>query len=263
MRECFSSFILANKEINLSKHNTLFKTAMIIDNFMAQCKDIDESFIGSVDILEMNKLSAIAALKDEELIKIEIENSSFINKKSAENGYAVTNILEKGEFYDLAFRNSSSYRRDFFKYKSLIRYNYPLYYENIVENVSKKYDIPQEIIYTTILLSSKFDKRAISEHSKIGLMQIPCEIPEKISELFNPQINIEAGTKSLKELLDKYKGDKIKALIHYNMGEEFFKTVRFDYDGDINLETIPDPEGRYELQNLIITYTFYKKLYNF
>lgn len=259
----FFAFILNNETIDLSKHNTLFKTAMIIDNFLSASKDIDSDFVSSVDLLEMDKISVIAAMKDEELIKIEIENSSFINKKSVQNGYAITNILEKGEFYDLAFMNSSSYRRDFFQYKSLIRYNYPLYYRDIVESVSKKYDVPQELIYTTMLLSSRFNRRAISENSRIGLMSIPCEIPEKISELFNPEINIEAGTKTLKELLEKYEGNKIKALIHYNMGEEFVENIRFDYDGDINLDSIADPEGRYELQNMIITYTFYKKLYNF
>ena len=110
---------------------------MILDNLLANCKNIDDNFINTVDKLEIDKLSAIAAMQDEELIKIEIENSSFVNTRSIQNGYAITTILEKGEFYDLAYRNSSTYRKNFFVYKDLIKYNYPLYYQSAVDMNSK------------------------------------------------------------------------------------------------------------------------------
>lgn len=259
----FYSFLLKNKDIDINKHNSIFKIGLILDNLLANCKNIDDNFIGTVDKIEIEKLSAIAAMKDEELIKIEIENSSFINKHSIQNGYAITTILEKGEFFDLAYRNSSTYRKNFFEYKDLIKYNYPLYYKNIVDANSKKYDVPQELIYSAILISSKFNNRLLSENSKIGLMQIPYESHKEIIPLFDPKKNIAMGTEKLKSLLETYDGNKIKSLIAYVYGEELLSRIQFDYDGDLNLDLVADPEERYELQNLILTYMFYKKLYNF
>lgn len=259
----FYSFFLKNKDIDINKHNSVFKIGLILDNLLVNCKNIDENFISTVDKIEIEKISAIASMKDEELIKIEIENSSFINKYSIQNGYAITTILEKGEFFDLAYKNSSTYRKSFFEYKDLIKYNYPLYYKNIVDINSKKYDVPQELIYSAMLISSKFNKRLLSENSKIGLMQIPYESSKDIISLFDPQINIAIGTEKLKSLLESYKGNKLKSLIAYIYGEELLNRIQFDYDGDLNLDLITDPEERYELQNLILTYMFYKKLYNF
>ena len=259
----FFAFILENKNIDLKSHNATFKIGLIIDNFIDSTKKDPSEIYDKINDLEIEKLYNIAKLKDEELLKIELQNSSFVNKYSISNGVAITNILEKGEFYDLAYKNSSNYRKEFFKYKDLMRYNYPLYYKEIVDNCSKKYDIPQELIYTTMLLGSKFNKDAISKNSKIGLMLIPFKHKEEFNELLKPAINIDLGSKELKELLKKYHGDKLKTLIHYNFGESVVKNIKFDFDGDINLDTISNPQEKYEIQDLIITYIFYKKLYNF
>ena len=259
----FFAFILENKNMDLASHNATFKISLIIDNFLNSTKsDIDNVF-DKINYLELEKLCNISKIKNEELLKIELQNSSFVNKYSISNGLAVTTILENGEFYDLAYKNSSAYRKEFFKYRDLIKYNYPLYYKDIVDNCSKKYDIPQELIYTTMLLGSKFDKEAISKNSRIGLMMIPLKHEEEINELLKPEVNIELGSRKIKELLKKYNGNKLKTLIHYNFGEGVAKSIKFDFDGDINLDTISNPEEKYEIQDLIITYIFYKKLYNF
>lgn len=259
----FFAFILENKNMDLASHNATFKISLIIDNFLNSTKSDTDNVFDKINYLELEKLCNISKIKNEELLKIELQNSSFVNKYSISNGLAVTTILENGEFYDLAYKNSSAYRKEFFKYRDLIKYNYPLYYKDIVDNCSKKYDIPQELIYTTMLLGSKFDKEAISKNSRIGLMMIPLKHEEEINELLKPEVNIELGSRKIKELLKKYNGNKLKTLIHYNFGEGVAKSIKFDFDGDINLDTISNPEEKYEIQDLIITYIFYKKLYNF
>ena len=259
----FFAFILENKNMDLASHNATFKISLIIDNFLNSTKSDTDNVFDKINYLELEKLCNISKIKNEELLKIELQNSSFVNKYSISNGLAVTTILENGEFYDLAYKNSSAYRKEFFKYRDLIKYNYPLYYKDIVDNCSKKYDIPQEIIYTTMLLGSKFDKEAISKNSRIGLMMVPLKHEEEINELLKPEVNIELGSRKIKELLKKYNGNKLKTLIHYNFGEGVAKSIKFDFDGDINLDTISNPEEKYEIQDLIITYIFYKKLYNF
>ena len=259
----FFAFILENKNMDLASHNATFKISLIIDNFLNSTKSDTDNVFDKINYLELEKLCNISKIKNEELLKIELQNSSFVNKYSISNGLAVTTILENGESYDLAYKNSSAYRKEFFKYRDLIKYNYPLYYKDIVDNCSKKYDIPQELIYTTMLLGSKFDKEAISKNSRIGLMMIPLKHEEEINELLKPEVNIELGSRKIKELLKKYNGNKLKTLIHYNFGEGVAKSIKFDFDGDINLDTISNPEEKYEIQDLIITYIFYKKLYNF
>lgn len=259
----FFAFILENKNMDLASHNATFKISLIIDNFLNSTKSDTDNVFDKINYLELEKLCNISKIKNEELLKIELQNSSFVNKYSISNGLAVTTILENGKFYDLAYKNSSAYRKEFFKYRDLIKYNYPLYYKDIVDNCSKKYDIPQELIYTTMLLGSKFDKEAISKNSRIGLMMIPLKHEEEINELLKPEVNIELGSRKIKELLKKYNGNKLKTLIHYNFGEGVAKSIKFDFDGDINLDTISNPEEKYEIQDLIITYIFYKKLYNF
>lgn len=259
----FFAFILENKNMDLASHNATFKISLIIDNFLNSTKSDTNNVFDKINYLELEKLCNISKIKNEELLKIELQNSSFVNKYSISNGLAVTTILENGEFYDLAYKNSSAYRKEFFKYRDLIKYNYPLYYKDIVDNCSKKYDIPQELIYTTMLLGSKFDKEAISKNSRIGLMMIPLKHEKEINELLKPEVNIELGSRKIKKLLKKYNGNKLKTLIHYNFGEGVAKSIKFDFDGDINLDTISNPEEKYEIQDLIITYIFYKKLYNF
>lgn len=260
----FFAFILENKNINLTSHNAIFKINLIIKNFIDSTKTSAQEVFDKINNLELEKLYDIAKIKDLELLKIELQNSSFINKYSVSNGVAISNILEKGEFFDLAYKNSTEYRKEFFKYKELIKYNYPLYYKELVNKSSIKYDVPQELIYTSILLGSKFDKNAISEDSKkMGLMMLPINSSDNMLELLKPNINIDLGSKTLAELLKKYNGDKLKTLIHYNFGENTLKNIKFDFDGDINLDTISNPEEKYEIQDLIITYTFYKNLYEF
>lgn len=260
----FFAFILENKNINLSSHNAVFEISLIIKDFINSTKIDTQNILEKINSLELEKLCDIAKIKDIELLKIELQNSSFVNKYSISNGIAISTILEKGEFFDLAYKNSTEYRKEFFKYRELMKYNYPLYYKELVNKASIKYDVPQELIYTSILLGSKFDKNAISEDStKIGLMMLPFNSPENMLEFLKPNVNIDLGTKILKELLKKYDGDKLKTLIHYNFGENTVKNIKFDFDKDINLDTISNPEEKYEIQDLIITYTFYKNLYNF
>ena len=197
----FFAFILENKNMDLASHNATFKISLIIDNFLNSTKSDTDNVFDKINYLELEKLCNISKIKNEELLKIELQNSSFVNKYSISNGLAVTTILENGEFYDLAYKNSSAYRKEFFKYRDLIKYNYPLYYKDIVDNCSKKYDIPQELIYTTMLLGSKFDKEAISKNSRIGLMMVSLKHEEEINELLKPEVNIELGSRKIKEIL--------------------------------------------------------------
>ncbi|MGL4998299.1 MAG: hypothetical protein ACRC5W_10015 [Cetobacterium sp.] len=54
----------------------------------------------------------------------------------------------------------------------------------------------------------------------------------------------------------------MKTLIEYIYGEEFFKTLNFELDGDLNLETILDEKLQKEIEEIVYTYAFYSAIYN-
>jgi hypothetical protein len=88
------------------------------------------------------------------------------------------------------------------------------------------YEIPVELVLAVIEKESNFKADAVSKAGAIGLMQVIPEHHEprmkqlKCTDLFDPKKNITVGMDFLSELLEKYKGDKHKALTAYNHGEK-------------------------------------------
>lgn len=244
-----------------SLDNLLKFSTSLLDN----AQETPETFLKKGDILEIEQLSQVAKLGDRELLKTILKKSIFYKKETPEAAMAITTILENGKFYELAFKNSSDHMSEFSKYKELFKYNFPLYYSEIIDPIAKKYDAPQELIYTIIHDISGFNPYYISDDSKFGIMDIPYDENNNLEffELFNIEKNIEEGTKILKNYLIKYQGNKIKALIAYVYGEEYLNNLYFEYNNDINLSSIIIPEERFFLQNILMTYILYSRLYDF
>ena len=67
---------------------------------------------------------------------------------------------------------------------------------------------------------SGFDPAAVSPKGAIGVMQLmPATAKALGADANDPQQNIDAGARLLRELLLKYDGDVVKALAAYNAGE--------------------------------------------
>lgn len=89
-----------------------------------------------------------------------------------------------------------------------------------INMAAEKYDIAPELIKSVIKVESNFNIKALSKAGAQGLMQL---MPSTARELqvinpWNPQQNIEGGTKYLRRLLDQYDGDLTLALAAYNAG---------------------------------------------
>ena len=86
---------------------------------------------------------------------------------------------------------------------------------------SMKYGIDPLLIYSQMHQESSFKLRATSYKGASGLMQLMPATARRfgVTDIYNPQQNIDAGVKYMRWLLDTFGGDVNLALAGYNAGE--------------------------------------------
>ena len=92
----------------------------------------------------------------------------------------------------------------------------------MVEAASDRHQLDSDFVNSVIKTESGFNPRARSPRGAQGLMQLMPGTATKlgVGNAFEPRDNIEGGTRYLRQLLEQYHGDPIKALAAYNAGPE-------------------------------------------
>jgi len=93
-------------------------------------------------------------------------------------------------------------------------------YSHYIQKAAQKYEIEPELIHAVIRTESNGNYKAVSKKGAMGLMQL---MPSTANDMnvgnpFNPEENIDGGTKYLRYLLEKFNGNLTLAVAAYNSG---------------------------------------------
>jgi len=92
----------------------------------------------------------------------------------------------------------------------------------VVNEASGRYRLDPDLVNSVIKAESGFNVRAVSPKGAQGLMQL---MPGTASQLgvpnaFDARANVDGGARYLRELLERYNFDMVKALAAYNAGPQ-------------------------------------------
>lgn len=95
--------------------------------------------------------------------------------------------------------------------------------KTLIRAAAQRSDAPPAfgtLMQSVAKVESGFNPKAVSPKGAIGVMQLMPDTARRLgADPHDPEQNIDAGAKLLRELLQKYDGDVVKALAAYNAGE--------------------------------------------
>lgn len=92
---------------------------------------------------------------------------------------------------------------------------------SLVRRTASRLDVEPELIHAVIRQESGYDPYAVSHKGAKGLMQLMPATAKRfgVKDVFDPAENVRGGVRYLRQLLDRYNGDRRLALAAYNAGE--------------------------------------------
>jgi soluble lytic murein transglycosylase-like protein len=88
-----------------------------------------------------------------------------------------------------------------------------------VDRAAEKYGLPPALLSSVVKAESGFRAEAVSVKGAVGLMQLmPGTAAELNADPSDPEQNVEAGARYLRDLLVKYGYSSHRALAAYNAG---------------------------------------------
>jgi len=98
-------------------------------------------------------------------------------------------------------------------------------YHPIIVKAANRYEVDPALVKAIIMAESGYDPQAVSRQGAAGLMQLMPRTAEElgVEDAFDPEHNVNAGVKYLKQLLEEFNDDIKLALAAYNAGSSMVK----------------------------------------
>jgi Transglycosylase SLT domain len=95
-------------------------------------------------------------------------------------------------------------------------------FHEVIRSAAARYGVDADLIHCVIAVESNFNPKAISRKNARGLMQLLPQTAARlgVKNIFDPQENVDAGTRYLRDLLTRYDNNMTLALAAYNAGPE-------------------------------------------
>lgn len=153
------------------------------------------------------------------------------------------------------------------------RVHYPLNYQELVLNESKRTGLPGSLVAALIREESRFSPQATSPVGARGLMQLMPETAQWVDEhlegnatrsldLAEPRTNLRLGTTYLEYLSQRFQGHEISFLAAYNAGPSCALEWQAEARrGRLQLHDIKYPETRAYVEAVLESERMYRELY--
>ncbi len=99
-------------------------------------------------------------------------------------------------------------------------------YRDLVSEAAALNDLDPDLLIAMVKVESNFDPQAVSHRGAQGLLQLMPRTSRRlgVQDPFDPQQNLAAGARLMRQLLERFEGDLVLALAAYNAGEKAVKT---------------------------------------
>lgn len=159
---------------------------------------------------------------------------------------------------------------------SLLRAVYPLPYRDAIVRAARRVGIDPALLAGVVRQESAFDPTVVSSAGAIGLTQLLPSTARRVarrvglpapdsSDLLEPSVSIRLGAHYLGELLHRYDGSRLAALVAYNAGpirwDRWKRLPEHASDPELFIEAIPYAETRRYVKAVLRNELLYRWLH--